>query len=219
MESGENPLIQSLDGKWGFAWSRRPGDRPAGFYEEGFDDSGWGAIEVPGHMELQGYDRIHYINTMYPWEGHAEMRPPCIDWDYDPVGSYVKEFDLDAALMRKPDLILVDELAHTNAQGCRHKKRYQDVIELLDAGINVYTTVNVQHLESLHDIVASITHVRVYERIPDDIFDDAGQVELVDIAPEELRQRLEDGKIYHKDQADKASVRFLQWKTCLPCVK
>lgn len=116
-------------------------------------------------------------------------------------------------------MILVDELAHTNAQGCRHKKRYQDVIELLDAGINVYTTVNVQHLESLHDIVASITHVRVYERIPDDIFDDAGQVELVDIAPEELRQRLEDGKIYHKDQADKASVRFLQWKTCLPCVK
>lgn len=101
MESGENPLIQSLDGKWGFAWSRRPGDRPAGFYEEGFDDSGWGAIEVPGHMELQGYDRIHYINTMYPWEGHAEMRPPCIDWDYDPVGSYVKEFDLDEGLRGK----------------------------------------------------------------------------------------------------------------------
>ena len=103
----------------------------------------------------------------------------------------LREFDLDGALARKPQLILVDELAHTNAQGCRHKKRYQDVIELLDAGINVYTTVNVQHLESLHDIVASITHVRVYERIPDDIFDDAGQVELVDIAPEELRQRLD----------------------------
>lgn len=123
-------------------------------------------------------------------------------------GMALREFDLDAALIRKPDLILVDELAHTNVQGCRHKKRYQDVTELLDAGINVYTTVNVQHLESLHDIVASITHVRVNERIPDEIFDNASQVELVDIAPEELRQRLEDGKIYHKDQADKASIRF-----------
>ena len=80
--------------------------------------------------------------------------------------------------------------------------------ELLDAGINVYTTVNVQHLESLHDIVASITHVRVSERIPDSVFDNASQVELVDISPEELRQRLEEGKIYHKNQADKAKISF-----------
>ena len=100
-EAGESPLIQSLDGEWGFAWSRRPDDRPAGFFEEGFDDSGWDTIEVPGHMELQGYDRIHYINTMYPWEGHVEMRPPHIDWDHDPVGSYVKEFDLEEGLRGK----------------------------------------------------------------------------------------------------------------------
>ena len=100
-EAGESPLIQSLDGEWGFAWSRRPDERPAGFFEEGFDDSGWDTIEVPGHMELQGYDRIHYINTMYPWEGHVEMRPPHIDWDHDPVGSYVKEFDLEEGLRGK----------------------------------------------------------------------------------------------------------------------
>lgn len=123
-------------------------------------------------------------------------------------GITLREFDLDGALRRKPGLILVDELAHTNAQGCRHRKRYQDVTELLDAGINVYTTVNVQHLESLHDIVASITHVRVNERIPDAVFDNAAQVELVDIAPEELLRRLEDGKIYHRNQADQARVSF-----------
>ena len=131
-------------------------------------------------------------------------------------GIILKEFDLDAALMRRPDLILVDELAHTNAQGCRHKKRYQDVIELLDAGINVYTTVNVQHLESLHDIVASITHVRVYERIPDDIFDDAGQVELVDIAPEELRQRLEDGRFTTKTRRTSVCPLFYSGKPVCP---
>lgn len=161
--------------------------------------------KAAGRDVVAGYIEPHdRPDTMELLAGMELLTPMAVTYK----GIILKEFDLDAALMRKPDLILVDELAHTNAQGCRHKKRYQDVIELLDAGINVYTTVNVQHLESLHDIVASITHVRVYERIPDDIFDDAGQVELVDIAPEELRQRLEYGKIYHKDQADKASVRF-----------
>lgn len=161
--------------------------------------------KAAGRDVVAGYIEPHdRPDTMELLAGMELLTPMAVTYK----GIILKEFDLDAALMRRPDLILVDELAHTNAQGCRHKKRYQDVIELLDAGINVYTTVNVQHLESLHDIVASITHVRVYERIPDDIFDDAGQVELVDIAPEELRQRLEDGKIYHKDQADKASVRF-----------
>lgn len=132
-------------------------------------------------------------------------------------GIILREFDLDGALIRKPELLLVDELAHTNAGGCRHRKRYQDVAEVLDAGINVYTTINVQHLESLYDIVASAAHVRVTERIPDEIFDSADQVELVDIEPEELRRRLADGKIYRKDQAQRASGGFLQWKTCPPC--
>ena len=99
------------------------------------------------------------------------------------------EFDLDGALQRKPQLILVDELAHTNGEGCRHAKRYQDVQELLKAGIDVYTTVNVQHIESLNDTVAAITGVLVRERIPDSVFDRADQVELVDIEPAELLER------------------------------
>ena len=105
-------------------------------------------------------------------------------------GTEQKEFDLDAALARHPQLILVDELAHTNAEGCRHVKRYQDVQELLRAGINVYTTVNVQHLESLNDKVAAITGVSVAERIPDSVFDSADQVELVDLEPADLLERL-----------------------------
>nr|WP_294443950.1 sensor histidine kinase KdpD [uncultured Blautia sp.] len=109
-------------------------------------------------------------------------------------GTPVNEFDLDAAIKRHPDLILIDELAHTNADGCRHQKRYQDVRELLTAGIDVYTTVNVQNIESLNDTVASITGVPVEERIPDFIFDDADQVKLVDIEPQELIERLETGK-------------------------
>lgn len=104
-----------------------------------------------------------------------------------------KEFNLDAAIKRKPELVLVDELAHTNAEGCRHAKRYQDVEELVKAGIDVYTTVNVQDIESLNDIVSSITGSMVRERIPDFVFDNASQVELVDIEPQELLERLQSG--------------------------
>ena len=118
----------------------------------------------------------------------------------------MKEFDLDRAIRRKPELILVDELAHTNAEGCRHKKRYQDVEELLRAGINVYTTINVQHIESLNDVVASITGITVRERIPDSVFDSAGQIELVDIEPDELIERLHKGKVYREEQAQKALI-------------
>lgn len=123
-----------------------------------------------------------------------------------------KEFDLDAALVRRPALLLVDELAHTNAPGSRHEKRYQDIEELLAAGIDVYTTVNVQHLESLNDTVAAITGVHVRERIPDRIFDDAAQVELVDIEPIELVERLEAGKIYAPAQAKQALGCFFEHK-------
>ncbi len=118
------------------------------------------------------------------------------------------EFDLDAALKRHPQLILVDELAHSNAAGCRHLKRYQDVEELLRAGIDVYSTVNVQHLESLNDLVESITHVAVSERIPDSVFDSADQVELVDIEPDDLIVRLQSGKVYKKTQASRALNNF-----------
>lgn len=120
----------------------------------------------------------------------------------------LNEFDLDAALRRRPGLILVDELAHTNADGCRHRKRYQDIQELLKSGIDVYTTVNVQHIESLNDIVASITGVIVRERVPDSVFDSAEQVELVDIEPDDLIARLNGGKIYRADQARQAVEHF-----------
>lgn len=123
-------------------------------------------------------------------------------------GITLHEFDIDAALKRKPQLMLVDELAHTNAQGCRHTKRYQDIKELLNAGIDVYTTVNVQHIESLCDIVASITEVLVRERIPDSLFDNADQVELVDIEPQELIDRLNAGNVYKETQAKQAVVNF-----------
>ena len=123
-------------------------------------------------------------------------------------GITLTEFDLDAAIVRAPQLILVDELAHTNAPGCRHAKRYQDVEELLRAGIDVYTTVNVQHIESLNDMVASITGVVVRERIPDRVFDDADQVELVDIEPADLLERLQAGLVYREAQAERAQDHF-----------
>ena len=100
-ERGESSLRQSLDGVWRFAWSPNPAARPADFWREGFDDSGFGTILVPGHMETQGYGQIQYINTLYPWDGHSELRPPQIDWEDDPVGSYVREFDLDPGLRGK----------------------------------------------------------------------------------------------------------------------
>lgn len=123
-------------------------------------------------------------------------------------GMTLHEFDIDRALKRKPRLILVDELAHTNAKGSRHAKRYQDVQELLNAGIDVYTTVNVQHIESLNDTVASITGILVRERIPDSVFDQADQVELVDIEPAELLERMAKGNIYQEDQAERATLNF-----------
>ncbi|MEG2297446.1 MAG: sensor histidine kinase KdpD, partial [Clostridium sp.] len=127
-------------------------------------------------------------------------------------GITLHEFDLDGAIERRPQLILVDELAHTNAEECRHAKRYQDIGELLKAGIDVYTTVNVQHIESLNDMVASITGVTVQERIPDAVFDNAEQVELVDIEPDELIARLHAGKIYKDAQAEKALENFFDVK-------
>lgn len=124
------------------------------------------------------------------------------------AGITLREFDIDAALKRKPQLILVDEFAHTNAEGSRHAKRYQDIQELLNAGIDVYTTVNVQHIESLNDTVASITGILVRERIPDSVFDQADQVELVDIEPRELLERLASGNVYRADQAERAATNF-----------
>lgn len=158
---------------------------------------------------VAGYIEPHTRpETMALLDGLAALPPQKVPYK----GMTLREFDLDAALARRPQLILVDELAHTNAEGCRHVKRYQDVQELLRAGINVFTTVNVQHLESLNDVVASITGVTVAERIPDHVFDSASQVEVVDIEPSDLLERLRAGKIYRGTQAANAMAHFFTEK-------
>jgi two-component system sensor histidine kinase KdpD len=122
----------------------------------------------------------------------------------------VEEMDLDAIVARKPELVLVDELAHTNAPGSRHAKRFQDVLELLDNGINVNTTVNVQHLESRSDTVAQITGIIVRETLPDEIFENADEIEVIDLTPDELLQRLSDGKVYNPERSKEAIESFFR---------
>src|ERR1700749_2397523 len=125
-------------------------------------------------------------------------------------GRVLAEMDLDAILQRRPRLVLVDELAHDNAPGSRHPKRYLDVEELLAAGIDVYTTLNVQHIESLNDVVAGITHVRVRETVPDSILDRAEDIELVDLTPEDLLARMKEGKVYLADAAERAVENYFK---------
>jgi len=120
----------------------------------------------------------------------------------------IPEMDLDTVLASRPQLVLVDELAHTNAPGSRHQKRYHDIEELLDAGIDVYTTLNIQHVESLNDVIAQITGVQVRETIPDRVIDEATEIELVDLAPPDLLQRLREGKVYVPDMAARAIEQF-----------
>lgn len=125
-------------------------------------------------------------------------------------GHVIEEFDLEAALARKPEIILVDELAHTNVAGATHPKRWQDVEDLLNAGISVYTTINVQHLESLNDVIAQVTSIPVRETVPDRVFEEADEVELVDISPEDLIERLREGKVYVSEQAARAIESFFR---------
>jgi two-component system sensor histidine kinase KdpD len=139
-------------------------------------------------------------------EGHETLPAQAIDYR----GATLREFDLDGALKRRPALILVDELAHTNAPGSRHAKRWQDVEELLDAGLNVYTTLNVQHLESLNDDVGQIAGIRVWETVPDTFFEQADEIELVDLPPDELLLRLKEGKVYVPEQAQHAARNFFR---------
>ena len=129
---------------------------------------------------------------------------------YQYKSTTVQEMDLDAILARNPRVVVVDELAHTNAPGSRHAKRFQDVIEILDNGINVYTTVNVQHLESRSDTVAQITGIIVRETIPDEIFENADEIEVIDITPDELLQRLAEGKIYALERSKEAIESFFR---------
>ena len=128
----------------------------------------------------------------------------------DYKGRSLAEMDIDAILVRKPGLVLVDELAHTNVPGSRHPKRYLDVLELLAAGIDVYTTLNIQHVESLNDVVARITRIRVRETVPDSVVDEADEIELIDLTPADLIQRLNEGKVYVPHQAERAVRHYFQ---------
>ena len=139
-------------------------------------------------------------------EGLPVLPPRLVEYR----GTTIKEFDLDGALARRPAVILVDELAHTNAEESRHRKRWQDVLELLDAGISVYTTLNVQHVESLNDVVAKITGVIVRETVPDSVLERADEIELVDLPPDELLERLQEGKVYVPAQAQEAIANFFR---------
>ena len=125
-------------------------------------------------------------------------------------GILITELDVDAVLARRPQLVLVDELAHTNTPGSRHPKRYQDVEELLAAGVDVYTTLNIQHLESLNDVIAQITGVTVRETIPDSVLDQVTEIELTDLPPDELLIRLQEGKVYVPEQAAQAIRNFFR---------
>lgn len=156
---------------------------------------------VVGVVETHGR-----VETMAILEGLEVL--PRKESDYR--GKNLTEFDLDGAIKRRPALLLVDELAHSNVQGSRHPKRWQDVEEILAAGIDVYTTVNVQHLESLNDVVGSITGIRVWETLPDKVFEQADEVVLVDITPDELLQRLKEGKVYMPEQAEAAIKNFFR---------
>lgn len=160
-----------------------------------------GVDVVVGIVETHGRKE-----TLALLEGLETIAPATIEYR----DRKLNEFDVDAALARKPELILVDELAHSNVQGSRHLKRWQDVHELLDAGIDVYTTVNVQHLETLNDVVGQITGIRVRETVPDRVFDLADEVTLVDLPAEELLDRLREGKVYLAHQAEHAVRNFFR---------
>jgi len=152
-----------------------------------------GVVETHGRLETQAL--LHGLEVLprKPLEYRGQM---------------LDEMDLDGLLARRPGLVIVDELAHTNALGSRHPKRYLDVEELLDNGIDVYTAVNIQHIESLNDVVAQITHVRVRETVPDSIFDRADAIELIDLTPDDLIQRLKEGKVYVPKQAERALEHY-----------
>ena len=154
-----------------------------------------GVVETHKRVETQGL-----------LEGLEVLPPRLVPYR----GATLRELDVDAALARRPVILLVDELAHSNAPGSRHPKRWQDVKELLAAGVDVYTTVNVQHVESLNDVVGQITGVRVWETVPDKVFDEADEIELVDLPTDDLLQRLKEGKVYMPEQAAQAVANFFR---------
>jgi two-component system sensor histidine kinase KdpD len=170
-------------------------------------------LEAAHQRKEEGIDVVvGYVETHNRLETEALLKglevTPYKQVSYRNV--HIPEMDIDAVLARKPQLVLVDELAHTNAPGSRHAKRFQDVEELLAAGINVYTTLNIQHIESLNDVVAQITGTKVRETIPDRVIDELTEIELIDLPPEELLRRLKNGKVYIPEQAERAIQKFFR---------
>ncbi len=156
---------------------------------------------------VAGYVETHKrAETEQLLEGLEILAPRLVEYR----STRLREFDLDAALKRRPALILVDELAHSNVPGSRHPKRWQDVEELLEAGIDVYTAMNVQHIESLNDVVSQITGIPVWETVPDAVLEGADEIELIDLPPDELLQRLKEGKVYLPQQAERAAQNFFR---------
>ena len=170
-------------------------------------------LESARHLKAQGLDVVAGWVETHGREETAELLedlesiPPC---QISYRGTRQSDFDLDRALARHPQILLLDELAHTNAAGSRHRKRWQDVVELLEAGIEVHTTLNVQHVESLNDVVSQITFVRVRETVPDSMLERADEIELVDLPPDELLERLRAGKVYVPEQARTAVDHFFR---------
>jgi two-component system sensor histidine kinase KdpD len=170
-------------------------------------------LEAAHALHLQGRDVMIGVVETHGRAETAELREGIADLPKRPVehrGALLHEFDLDAALAIGPEVLVLDELAHTNAPGSRHAKRWQDAEELLEAGIDVLTTLNIQHVESLNDVVAQITGVTVRETVPDAILERADEIELVDLSPEELHQRLREGKVYLPERAEQALERFFK---------
>lgn len=170
-------------------------------------------LEAAHQRQAQGVDVVigyiethHRVETEQLAQGIESLPRKLVEYR----GINLSELDVDAVLARHPALVLVDEFAHTNATGSRHPKRYQDVEEILDAGIDVYTTLNIQHLESLNDVVAQVTGVVVHETIPDVVIDQAAEIEVVDLPPDELLTRLKEGKVYVPEQAARAIEKFFR---------
>jgi two-component system sensor histidine kinase KdpD len=170
-------------------------------------------LEAAHQRKEEGIDVVvGYVETHNRLETEALLKnlevTPSKQVSYRNV--HIPEMDIDAVLARKPQLVLVDELAHTNAPGSRHAKRFQDVEELLYSGIDVYTTLNIQHIESLNDVVAQITGTKVRETVPDRVIDELTEIELIDLPPEELLRRLKNGKVYIPEQAERAIQKFFR---------
>ena len=172
-----------------------------GMLQAGHDAKAEGIDVVIGYVETHGR-----IETQALVEGLEQVPRQKVNYR----GTTLEEMDLDALLARRPQLALVDELAHTNAPGVRHAKRYQDVLELLDIGIDVYTTLNVQHFESRADAVQQITGIVVHETVPDSILERVDEIELIDLTPEELRKRLAEGKVYTVERSEMAAHNFFR---------